>query len=172
MPNRQSLRCPDSFSDIVTARSRKCSSGAMPNTSPVSSDTTIVNTSTAGSIAISADRGMLLGFAASTARRPPKPIDGTKRAANQREDHPFGQKLPQQAPAPGAKRGPDGELALPRFGAGQKQVGQVRARDQEDERDRALQHPQRRLDTADQIVLRACRAGCDVPSVRGRAFPG
>ena len=52
-----------------------------------------------------------------------------------------------------AERSPDGELTPPGVGAREKEVRQVRARDQEDEPDGALEHPERLLDVPDHVVL-------------------
>ena len=79
--------------------------------------------------------------------------DSPQRTSHQRENDPLGEKLTQQAPPPGAKSRPDGELALARLGAGKEKVRQVGTGDQEHEPDGPLQHPERRLDPADQIIL-------------------
>ena len=63
-------RVPPSRIAIDTVASPTCSSGASPNTSPVSPATTTVSPSTAGSSVTSAARGMLSGFAASSALSP------------------------------------------------------------------------------------------------------
>ena len=64
-------RCPDSFSELLTMRSRRLSSGAKPNTRPVNIETSNVKTRTTGSRVISPERGRLSGFAA---RRPLSPM--------------------------------------------------------------------------------------------------
>ncbi len=61
-------RCPASFSVMLTACCRRLMSGAMPNRSPVTTDTTSVKSSTIGSSVMSADRGTPSGSAASRAR--------------------------------------------------------------------------------------------------------
>ena len=60
----------------------------------------------------------------------------------------------------------DGELLLPRLGAHQEEVGDVRARDEQDDADRAEEHPQHAPDVADDVDRRA--AGRWVPSSRPR----
>ena len=76
-----------------------------------------------------------------------------ERPADERQHDPLGQELPQQPPASGAERRADRELALPRLGARQHQVRQVGAGDEQHEPDRALQHPERRAEAADEVVL-------------------
>ena len=74
-------------------------------------------------------------------------------AAHRRQHDALGQQLPHDAAAAGADRGADRDLALADGRAHQQQVGDVGARDQQDEGDRAQQHPQRRSDVADDDLL-------------------
>ena len=53
--------------------------------------------------------------------------------------------------APSASRGR--ELALPAFGAGEQQVGEVGAGDEQHEADRRLQHPDGAAGAADNLFL-------------------
>ena len=68
----------------------------------------------------------------------------------------------------GAQRGPNRELLLPGCRAGEQQVGDVRARDQQDEADRAKQHEYRRLRVAEHLI--AQRHEGDPGRVRGSAL--
>ena len=81
-----------------------------------------------------------------------------ERGAGCREHAPFGHELREQAPAARAERRPHGEFLVPRFGARQQQVRQIRARDQQDEQHRALQHPHRRPRAADDLRLQRIEA--------------
>jgi hypothetical protein len=92
------------------------------------------------------------------------------------ERHPFGHELTQQPRASGAKGRPDREFAVSRLGPGQQQVRHVRARDQQHEADRYLQHPQRTPDVADDIavqrrVLQSVVDGMRNVRVRGHLAP-
>ena len=68
-----------------------------------------------------------------------------ERATEHGNDDPFGHELADQTSASGAERRSHGELAPAGLGAGQQQVGEVRAGDEQHEADRALKHPERRL---------------------------
>jgi hypothetical protein len=57
------------------------------------------------------------------------------------------------AAGPGPERGANRQLLLPRLGADQQQVGDVRTGDEQDHGDRPHQDPQHRLHVADEIVL-------------------
>ncbi len=70
--------------------------------------------------------------------------------AREREDDALRQQLPHQPAAAGADRGAQRNLPLPAGCAHEQQVGDVRARDQEDEADGAEQHVQRRADVGDE----------------------
>jgi hypothetical protein len=71
--------------------------------------------------------------------------------ADEREHAALGDQLPQQPPAAGTQRRPHGNLAATRFRARDHQVGDVRARDEQDEGDRRHQHQQRRPQPADEL---------------------
>ena len=71
-------------------------------------------------------------------------------AGGEREDQALGQQLPHQPPAARAERRADGHLALARRRPRQQQVRDVRARDQQQQPDRAEQHPE---------VAGRCRSG-------------
>ena len=68
----------------------------------------------------------------------------TQRAAGGAEDEALGEELLDQASAARAERSPNGHLAGALERAGQRQVRDVRARDQQHEPDRAREHEERR----------------------------
>ena len=61
------------------------------------------------------------------------------RAAGEAEQNAFGEQLPNESSPARAQRGPNGEFAMARGGAGEKEIGDVRAGDEEDAADRAEQ---------------------------------
>ena len=65
------------------------------------------------------------------------------RASEERQHDALGQRLAEEAPLRGAERGSHGELGSPCGGAGEDEIGDVRARDQQDKSDRTEQQPQR-----------------------------
>ena len=69
--------------------------------------------------------------------------DDAAQRAERREQQAFGEELPQEARAGCAERHPNGNFALPRGGAREQQVADVRARDQQHEQDDAEQDAQR-----------------------------
>ena len=77
----------------------------------------------------------------------------SEETADNREQHPLGHELPQQPAAPGTQRGPHRELAMARLRAREQQVGEIRARDQQHESNRGLQHPDRAAGAADDLLL-------------------
>ena len=83
-----------------------------------------------------------IGARAAPARRR-RASSKPERAACQRQQHTFGHELPEQPSAAGAERRAHGKFAMARFGAGQQQVRQIRAGDEQHEADGDLQHPDR-----------------------------
>ena len=77
----------------------------------------------------------------------------TQRAAAQREQNAFGQKLTDDAPRTGAQRGADRNFFLAGHGARQQQIGHVGAGDQQDAGDRAEQDQQGAARVADHLLL-------------------
>ena len=75
------------------------------------------------------------------------------RAAGERQEGALGEELPHHAPAAGAERDADGDLALPRGGAREHEVADVGSGDQEHERDRAPEDEQRRFRVLDLMLL-------------------
>ncbi len=73
--------------------------------------------------------------------------------AKDAENRRFAQHVPDDARARGTERGPHRQFPLPRCGADEKEVGQVGARDQQDDDDGAEQHPEHgRRPAADLVV--------------------
>ena len=70
-------------------------------------------------------------------------------AAGQPEDRCFRQQLPDESPAARAQRGAHGHFPLPREAAGQQQVRQVRARDQQNRSRCRKEKPEHRAHVAD-----------------------
>ena len=104
--------------------------------------------------------------------------DGEKHAgksADERQQNTFGEHLPQQTRRPGAERDPDGEFAFTRSGAREQHGGQIRAGDQENERDRTEKNDQRRPHSADHLIVkfveRAAEAGCRLVVIRKSRQP-
>ena len=144
---------PTSFSEMLTTCSRRCSSGARPKSTPVTIEMASVNSE---HDRVERDLGrsrQALRIRRQQRAQAGEAERGAERAAGERQHDPFGQELPQQPPASGAERRADRELPLPRLGARQQQVGEIGAGDEQHEPDRALQHPQRRADAADEVVL-------------------
>ena len=111
-----------------------------------------VKSSTSGSIAISSRRGRPSGAMATSsadAAREPRPRPTAPPSS--RASRLSGQQLPRDPPPAGAERGVDRQLLLPAFRAHEEQIGDVRAGDEQNEADRAEQHPQHAADVADDV---------------------
>ena len=142
-------------------RSDRCATNAAPGTGRrrgrSASETIAVNASTRQSTPTPEPstpmRGMLPGFTASSARMPSDAKRQPEHAAHQRQHDALGQQLPHDPAAAGAHRRADRDLPLADGRAHQQQVRDIRARDQQDEGDRAQQHPQRRPHVADDDLL-------------------
>ena len=105
--------------------------GAMPNRMPVASATAEANNSTRQSSgACPAAPGQQLAS--------PVRDQQPEGAADEREQHAFGQQLAHQPHPRGADRETHGNLLLPRRGTRQQQVGDVGADEQQDQPDDAL----------------------------------
>ena len=96
---------------------------------------------------------MLSGFAASMARKPAKPSATPSAPPSRARSTPFGEELAQQPETPGAERRANRKLFLSGLGACEQQVREVCARDEQHKGDSALEYPQRRRDSADEILL-------------------
>ena len=77
--------------------------------------------------------------------------------AEQRQEHSLRRERAREARQIRAERAADSDLALPRFGAREQQVGDVHARDQQQEGDRAEQHPERGPHLAHDFVTQPVR---------------
>ncbi len=78
-----------------------------------------------------------------------------ERAARQGEHEALGSIWSDQAAAAGAERRPDGDLLAANRRAHQQQVGDVGARDQDDDADGGKQREQRRADPRDDALVQA-----------------
>ena len=78
-------------------------------------------------------RGRLPGLKASSKRTPQAPMAKPIKPLSDGQQHAFGQKLAEQAPASGAEGGANGDFFLASGGAGQQQIGDVGAGDQQHE---------------------------------------
>ena len=77
----------------------------------------------------------------------------SSRRAGDRQHEALGDELPDQSSAPGTECGAKRELLVTTLGADEQQVGEIRARDEEDEPNRGLEKPQRPSDAADDVRL-------------------
>ena len=132
---------------------RVCISGARPKTMPVAIDTPSVKSSTSGSTVDFARARQARRIARMSALHADAREHEAEHAADDRQQHALGHELAQQPAAAGAERGAHRELAMPRLGARQQQVGEVGARDQQHERHRRLQHPDGAAGAADDLLL-------------------
>ena len=131
------------LSASVTSGFDVCSAGTRPNTMPVSSETPSENSEHRH---VDRDarlvRHVELGHQRDDRANRAEGEQHAQHAAGEREQDALGQELAQQPAAAGADRHPDGHLARARGAAGQLQVGDVGARDEEQERHRAEQQLQ------------------------------
>ena len=95
------------------------------------------------------------------AHRPPGERDAGA-AAGEREQRAFDERASSEREGTGAERGADGEVLRRARRSRDQQARHVRAGDEQDEHDRAEQHPQRGADVADDLFVR--RDERDAPS--------
>ena len=79
----------------------------------------------------------------------------SRESADARQQHALGEQLPDQPSRRRADGTANGDLVIARGRARQQQVGDVHARDQQHQADRAGQHEQRRLHRSHELVLHA-----------------
>ena len=84
--------------------------------------------------------------------------DGAEHAAGERQDDALGEQLTHDAAAAGANCRPDSDLSTPAGRAHEQQVGNVRARNQQDEADGTNQYQQRRTDVRRPALRGSARA--------------
>ena len=101
--------------------------------------------------------------------RAPRRDQQASGAADQAEQQAFGQHLAQQSTPPGAERRSNRQLALPRGGAGEQQVRDVGAGNQQDEAHRTEQDDQRPLDVTHDLFVQRHEADTN-PGVRWILF--
>ena len=166
---------PPSLSASLRSDRPARTAGSVPASMPVSIDTASANSSTRASIEISSALGTWLASSVeadvSVAVREQKP----ERAAGGREQQRFDQQLLKHASASRAKRRANRDLLASAQGAGEEQVADVGAGDEQDQPDGAEQHDQHRAAVADDLLLHrddhrspACRP---ISGTRVRAAP-
>ena len=146
MRNIAAPRAPDGWPDCplsVGSRSGRvlCSAGNRPNSKPVPSVSTAANARTVGSSWI-LKRGLLRQHRGDQVEHPLRDQQPDQ-PADRRQDQRLGQQLPDQLRAVGADRQAHGHFTAAPSGAGQQQVGDVGARDQQHQAGHAEQHLQR-----------------------------
>ena len=122
---------------------------------PVATEMARVKRRTCQSMSISPTRGMLPAFVATRRRRPPNARSVPSTAPMQGEQNAFHDELLEQRAEAGADGGADGDLAAAGFGAGEQEVGDVDAGDQEDEDDGAEEDEHGAAHAFDDFVLEA-----------------
>ena len=92
---------------------------------------------------------------------PPDSENQSAEAADGGEEDAFREQLPNDPAAARAESGAERDLLLPDGGAGEKEVGDIRARDQEHAADRAEENVKPARDIADQILAQRRGAGTE-----------
>ena len=126
--------------------------GTAPKTSPAPIVIASEKSSTVRSSPTSPNDGSPSGTIGHQPRDPPAGDQHAHRPADQRQHHALGQELADQSPAPGAECRAERHLPPAGGGAGELEVGDVGAGDEQDQRDEPQQDQQRRPDLADQRV--------------------
>ena len=137
-------RAPSALSVDCRSTPRACSTGTRPKSSPAASDTPSVTESTRRSIVALISRGTLAGALATRSRTPAKASAIPTRRRGRREHDPFRDELAGDARRRRAECAPHRDFLRPGRPACDEQPGDVHARNQQDERDRANEHIQRR----------------------------
>ena len=138
--------------------------GTMPNSKPVAIDTASAKSSTRTSSRIVAGSTGSCGPTSATSdfvERHRERDAGD--AAEQRQQHTLGEQLLRDASAAGAERGAHRKLARARRAARELEIGDVRAGDEQHERDRAEHDEQTLANAADELVLER-RTSAPVPA--------
>jgi hypothetical protein len=104
-------------------------------------------------------RGRSSGFSASSASTPQLPSNKPALPPEQREQHALEQHLPNQTPAAGAKRRTNRELHAVGRDASEEQISEIRAGDQQQQRDGTEEHEQRGTHTRDHALLQTDERG-------------
>ena len=131
---------PPLLSAVVRSTPELCSAGTIPKATPVASDISAAAASTRRFSAIAVDTWYLVGEAALRIWMPQAGGDHGERGASTGQHEAFDQQLPHQPPASRAERRAEADLALTRAGAREQQIGDVGARDEQDDADGAKQH--------------------------------
>ena len=136
-PFEELPRLDPCFKVSMASRREICQAGTKAARSPVATATMAVKARTRTSSAISPTRG------SSDPKMGNEYVDAVhcgeepENAPAHSEQETFRERLLHQAPAARAESGPQGDLLGAAMGAREEQIGQVRAGDEEDERDRA-----------------------------------
>ena len=144
---------PPSLSDTNRLPARARQAGARPKRRPVTTATAAVKATARPSSATSAARGTACGLAARSAFRPAQARPSPSAAPASAEHHALGEELAHQPPALGAEAGAHRDLPPPPLGAGEHQVGDVGAGDEQHEADGAEQEQQRRARVAHHLLV-------------------
>ena len=95
----------------------------------------------------------------------PRGEQRTERTADDREQHAFGEQLPDQTETARAHRGADGNFARAGRGAREQQVRHIRAADEKEEPDRREEKQQDRPKFADGVFVQRRDANAGIPVV-------
>src|SRR5580692_4542948 len=87
-------------------------------------------------------------------------------ASHHAEHDAFEQKVANDAPTAGAKRGADGKLLMAAFSADKKKIGDIRAGDQEHDADRSHQDPEQLADVSNDILTEGTNLGANAGLVK------
>ena len=138
---------PPSFISSLRFVLETCSAGASPNTMPVARQITAKYPNTAKSRLKTIQYGLPTSATAASNNRTPTAVEAQpEQPAKARQHDALDEELPHDSSAARAERRAHGHLARPVRGARQQQVGHVRARNQQDESDRAEQRQEHQAD--------------------------
>ena len=160
-PDPDRGRLPSAFRATLVLDT--CSAGARPKMIPVSRHTARKNAMVRQSISNTIQYGLpAFAVCASNQRIPKTDRSRAERSGETRQQHRFDEELPDDMPSAGAERDADADLVRAMCGAREQQVGDVRARDQQHEADRAHQRPEQ------QPELRSVDALVELVRIRAR----
>ena len=129
-----------------------CSAGTSPKMIPVSTETTSVAASTRPSTLNTIQNGISAGRSPTIASTPHTPSSRSEAAAGNAEEHALRQELLHDATPTRAERQPHGDLALATRRTREHEVRDVRARDEQHERDGAEHDQHHRPDIARDVL--------------------
>ena len=157
---------PPSLSASLRSWLANCQAGSRPKRTPVASESTNekIRTASVEANPVEAEHRHVGRRHLPQQVDPPSGDEEADGAAEQAEQHAFGQRLTDEPCAPGAKRCPDRHLAPASCGAREQEIGHVDARDEKHEADRAQQQEQAALQRAGQLFAKR-HDPCAVPPV-------